>query len=201
MDDKTEELRDIFLSVSDEETVTESQTADRGSVADTTDDIDERLQSVVSEMCEEFTFRTSLDAETLAEVVQLFYDGCPDEEIADTLSTDSETVFYARMDMHLVHEDEPRGIDDATVEAVRDGYASGEDPETIAADCDHDVESIERTWTVIESRNRARRVSNRYRTAFEEILTDADLTVQFTADAHEDGLDDATAGAEVDVEF
>lgn len=203
MDEKTEELRDIFLSVSDEETVTESQTEARGSMTDSGGDVDDRLQRVITEMREEFSFRNDLGGDRLEDVVRLFYDGRDDEEIADTLDIDVETVFHARMDLHLVRDDELRaaGIDERTIDHVRERYAAGHEPGLIAEELECAVETVEHIWTVIETRNRARRVSNRYRTAFEEILTDADLTVQFTADAHRDGLDDATEGAEVDVDF
>lgn len=203
MDEKTEELRDIFLSVSDEETVTESQTDERGSMTDSDGDIGDRLRAVITEMREEFSFRTDLDVETLEEVIRLFYDGRDDEEIADALSIGNETAFHARMDLHLVHDDELQadGIGKATIDHVRERYAAGHEPSMIADQLECDANAVEHIWMVIETRNRARRVSHRYRTAFEEILTDADLTVQFTADAHEDGLDDATEGAEVDIEF
>ena len=36
---------------------------------------------------------------------------------------------------------------------------------------------------------------------FEEVLTDADISVRLTADARADGLDEATEDAEVDVDF
>jgi len=47
----------------------------------------------------------------------------------------------------------------------------------------------------------ARRTSYRFRTAFEEILTDADLSVRYTAAVREDGLEEATEDVEVDISF
>ena len=55
MDDKTEELRDIFLDVSDDETVTESQQDTHGSLA-SDDEIDARIADTVTRMREEFDF-------------------------------------------------------------------------------------------------------------------------------------------------
>ena len=64
-----------------------------------------------------------------------------------------------------------------------------------------DEAAVDRASAVVAAENRSRRVSHRFRTSFEEILTDADLTIRLTGGAHEDGLEEATEGAEVDVEF
>jgi len=48
MDEKTEELRDIFIDVTDEDTVTESQEETRGSLIDR-EGIRDRLEGVVDE--------------------------------------------------------------------------------------------------------------------------------------------------------
>jgi hypothetical protein len=71
----------------------------------------------------------------------------------------------------------------------------------IAGDLAADPIALKRAARAIDAEQRARRVSQRFRTEFEEILTDADIAVWLTADAQEDGLDDATDGMEVDVEF
>jgi hypothetical protein len=197
MDEKTEELRDIFLSVSDEETVTESQADERGSLTDEGGSVEQRLQEVLDQLREKFGFETDLDVESRCELVQLFYDDRTDEELADELGVDEETAVRARLELHLIREDEP-DIGEDVLDRLREDDA---DPEAVAAETDLDSTTVERAAAVIEARERSRRVSHRFRTAFEEVLTDADLMDQFAADAHDDGLDDATEGAEVDVEF
>jgi hypothetical protein len=212
MDEKTEQLRDIFLDVADEETVTESQQAGRGSLTTDESSVDERLLSVVEQVGEKFGLTTALDDEAYCRLVRSFYAGQTDEEIAEQLDREPDVVFHARMDLHLLRdEDWP---DDEATATIRERLA-GDDGETaidrdaaalvdisaLADTLDRDEQTVERAVAVVAASNRSRRVSHRFRTAFEEVLTDADLTVQFAADARDDGLDEATEGAEVDVDF
>jgi hypothetical protein len=203
MDEKTEELRDIFLDVADEETVTESQEEERGSLTGDEGAIEDRLGSVLEEMREKFTFTTDHTDEAYCRLVQLFYDGADDDGIADELSWTPGAVFATRMDLHLVRDDDPpvEAIDEGRLAAIQDRLDSGEAPDAIAGELGIDGVAVEQASALIEARNRSRRVSHRFRTEFEEILTDVDLTVQFTAETHDDGLDEATEGAEVDVDF
>lgn len=201
MDEKTSELRDIFLDVSDEETVTESQEEARGSVADTGETDDERLVATIDEMREKFEFETALSTEQLQQVVEGFYDGEDDDSVATTLSVSPETVFDARMDLHLVRDDDPPGVtaEEETWEQLRT------ETETATAELADELglsqSDITRLRAVIRANDRSRRVSNRFRTTFEECLTDVDLSTQLAAETQRDGLDEATEGAEVDVDF
>jgi hypothetical protein len=201
MDEKTEELRDIFLDVADDETVTESQEDARGSVADTGETDGERLVATIDEMREKFEFETDLSPAQLQPLVEAFYEGNDDETIAEELSVSPETVFEARMDLHLVRDEDPPAVsvDEKTWETV--GDRTGEDSEQLAADLDIDATAVEQLLAVIHANDRSRRVSNRFRTTFEECLTDADLSTQLAAETQRDGLDDATEDAEVDVDF
>lgn len=196
MDDKTEQLRDIFVEVADDETVTESQEESRGSLTQDRS-VDERLRGVIEQLRDRFAFETDWSVPEYQQLVRQFYDGQDDATIADDRPV--EAVFSARMDLHLVHDDDPPGIDESTLATIRE--RQGDDVESIETALGLDGTAVERALAVIETRNRARRVSHRFTTAFEEILTDADLSIQFAADAHEDGLEDATEGAEVDVDF
>lgn len=200
MDEKTEELRDIFLDVADDETVTESQEATRGSLIGDSEDVGERLRGVIASMREQFTFRTDLDDGGLETVVREFYDGVDDTDIADSVGGTEETAFWARLDLHLLRDEELAEMVDAA-ETVRTHHAEGATPDEVADALSLDEGTAERALGLVDAEARARRVSYRYRTAFEEILTDADMTVQFTADTHEDGLEGATEGAETNVEF
>jgi len=209
MDEKTERLRDLFLDVAEEETVTESQQVDRGTLATDATSVDERLLAVVDRMKEKFGFTTDLTEDQVCTVVRQFYAGSP--AVETDLEATEETVFFARMQLHLVRDSERP--DDAVTEAVvafLEGSAETTwehaSAETVAASlasgaADFAEDDLERAVAVALAEIRSRRVSHRFRTAFEEILTDADLTVQFTTDAHEDGLEGATADAEVDVDF
>lgn len=197
MDEKTEELRDIFLDVSEEETVTESQSEGRGSLTDEGGSVDDRLREVIDQLREKFGFEADLTDEQRCELVRLFYDDTEDAAIADDLGVAERTVFEARLELHLLRDEEP-AVDEAVASRLRETDAA---PATVAAEEGLDVEAVERAARVVEAEERSRRVSHRFRTAFEEALTDADLMGQFAADAQDDGLDDATEGAEVDVDF
>jgi len=201
MDEKTEELRDIFLDVADDETVTESQEDARGSVADTGETNDERLVATIDEMYEKFEFETDLSPAQLQQLVEAFYEGSDDEAIAEDLSVAPEAVFEARMDLHLVRDEDPpeASVDEEAWETVRE--RTGEEPDQLAADLDIDEGVVEKLLAVVRANDRSRRVSNRFRTTFEECLTDADLSTRLAAETQRDGLDDATEDAEIDVDF
>lgn len=198
MDEKTEELRDIFLDVADDDSVTESQEDDRGSLTDSGGSVDERLGAVLATLREKFGFETSLSTDQRRTLIRQFYDGVPDDELASVLETDTETVFRARMELHLVREDEPP-LEEAAVQTIRDN--PDREAAELATDLGTAVEMVERTRSVLSTEDRCRRVSQRFRTEYEEILTDSALTSQFAADAQDDGLDEATEGAETDVDF
>lgn len=196
MDDQTERLRDIFTDVADDDTVTESQAERRGTLATDEGAIDDRLADVIARMRERYDFAAALETESYVDIVRGFYDGQDDEALAATLDLDPETLLQARVDLHLV---EPADAGTVDLEAVRERAAEGADPEAAAAA--EGAEAPARVSLVLEALDRSRRVSQRFRSEFEEILTDADISVRLTADAQADGLEDATDDAEVDVDF
>ena len=197
MNDKTEQLRDIFIDVADEETVTESQHESHGSLATDEESVDARLQSVIDRLRDRFEVRTGLDDGQLCRLVRAFYAGDDDETIAAELGCSRNEVFQTRMDLHLVCEEELP--DEQLQSAIRAADSGATD--ALAAEFGIEATAVERAREVVAAVDRSRRVSHQFRTDFEETLTDADLSVQFTADAHEDGLEDATDGAEVDLQL
>ena len=209
MDEKTEQLRSIFMAVADDETVTESQEQGRGSLAGDEEAVDERLQSVIDRLREKFDVAFELTDERLIHVVREFYAGADDEEVAAALGCPARTVFETRTKLHLLRDDEPnpdladaiRELVDQTDEKSELEAVAETETERLAAELGVGVEAVERAVAAMRAGSRSRRASHRFRTAYEEVLTDADLTVQFAADAHEDGLAEATEGAEVDVDF
>ena len=197
MDEKTAELRDIFMDVTEEETVTEPQAEQRGSLL-RQESVDDRLREVVERMRERFAFTTALDTDALCTIIKEFYDGESDEAIATVLRVPREMVVDARMDLHLVRDADTAAVD---VSTLRDRLDVGDAVEEIAAELDTEPVTVKRAARAVDAEERARRVSQRFRTEFEEILTDADIAVRLTADTQEDGLEEATEGMEVDVEF
>lgn len=194
MDEKTEELRDIFLSVSDEESVTESQTESPGSLLGESGG---DLEEVLEQLREKFGFALSLADNERIELITKFYNGKDDSELAEELDLDKETVFDARMELHLLREEEPQ-VGEKTVDRIRESDKSAED---LAEEGGTTVEAIQRGRAVLDTRARSRRVSQRFRTAYEERLTDAELSAHLAVDTQEDGLDGATEGAETGVDF
>jgi hypothetical protein len=173
MDDKTAELRDIFLDATGGEgTVTERQAERRGSLVDVDDPetVDARLRDLVAAMRERYDFDTDFDPDAYVRLIRGFYDDETDAALADALGVDAETVAWARLDCHLIREAD-RG-DDAP-DAIRE--------RAVAAD------------------REATRANDRFRDAFAELLTDDDLSGRLASDSREDGLREATEDIETDV--
>ena len=223
MDDRTAELRDLFVETTGEEAVTESQTPARGSLSggDGDDAAAERLSALVGEMTDRYDFDSDLPEPDLCRVVRAFFD--PETESADPGSwsaaadvavaalldadADGEAVFRARMDLHLVADadrDAPVPYADlrALVSEADSGNGDGDDADaTLAAalDADADPATVRRYRRAAEADLASRRVNHRYRDAFADLLTDADLSTRLAADARRDGLEEATEDIETDV--
>ncbi len=201
MDEKTEELRDIFTDVADSDTVTESQETSRGSLLDRDESgVREALLDVVGQMRERYGFDTGLDDDAVVELVHAYYDGASDTEIADRLDVSRSTVVRARLDVHLFRpadRDAPFDRD-----ALRDRVLDDDPPSNadLADEFGVAPSTVRRYRRVIEAEARSRRVNQRYRQAFDDVLVDADLT-GITDGVREDGLEDATDGLESNVSF
>src|SRR6056297_2694288 len=142
VDRKTEELRDIFMDVAGDDTVTESQEESRGSLTDRPD-VDAALHDVVETLRDRYGFSTDLDDDALVELVELVYDDHTDAEIAAELDADVDAfeVFLARTDLHLVDDDdlpdETDLVDDGDPVAVlRETREDGLDAVAAAFDVD-----------------------------------------------------------------
>lgn len=205
MDRKTEELRDIFMDVAGDDTVTESQEESRGSLTDRPD-VETALRDVVETLRDRYGFSTDLDDDALVELVELVYDDHTDAEIAAELDADVDAfeVFLARADLHLVDDadlpDETDLVDDGgdPVATLRETREDGLD--AVADAFDVDERGARKAVLALEAIERSRAANDRYRDAFDDVLTDAALSTNLD-DAREDGLDEATEGMEVDVDF
>ncbi len=200
MDEKTEELRDIFLSTTGEDTVTETQERGRGSLA-TEGDVREQLQGVIEGMRSKLGFETDLSDEDLVTVVEAYYAGDSDTEIARELGDESmaKAVGRARLDLHIVRErdtDAPFDLED-----LRGMLEADRTNEEMADELDVSEATVRRYRRVLETQQERRRVADWYRGEFESILQDRDLAERLTSSLSETGLEDATEGQEVDVDF
>ena len=196
MNEKTEELRDIFTDVTDgEDTITESQEDTRGSLERDERSDEERLRSVVQQMRERYAFETPLSDDELITVARGFYDDRTDADLAAELAVDEDVIFDARLSLHLIDEDD---ADEVDLAVIRDRE---EDDAALAAEYDVSESQIRRHRRVAEAQTQSRTANDRYRDEFDSILADADITERMTTDVREDGLEDATEGMETDVDF
>jgi hypothetical protein len=196
MEEKTEELRDIFMDVTDEETVTESQEEGRGSLADdgAREPEPDCLRAVIQEMRERFEFSTELSDDDLVRVVEGFYGGEVDASIANDLDVSRDVVLRARLDLHLLRDrdtDAPFDLDELR-ELLDQDVTVGE----MAEQLDVSESTIRRYRRVVRAQNEARRVSDRFRAEFEDLFVDAELASTMTEEMKEDGLEEATEGME-----
>ncbi|MFB6094328.1 MAG: conditioned medium-induced protein 4 [Halanaeroarchaeum sp.] len=198
MDEKTEELRDIFMSVSDDASVTESQDETHGSLVGD-GDVEARLAEIVADMREAVGFETSLTDGELVTVVRGFYEGETDAAIAARLAdADPETVAEARLDLHLLRDaDEGAPI---PLEEVRAALADAS-VEAAAADLGLEADAVDWYRRVLATREEIRRVNDRYRDAFEDLLADRGLAERMTRDAQQTGLAGSLEGQETDTQL
>ena len=205
MDDKTEELRDIFLSVSDSETVTERQEGGRGSLR-SDEAVRADLRAAIERMGEDLGFETPLPVAALVTIVEQYYDGASDAEIAGEIDdalpdgVDPESaVARARLDLHIVREeDRDRPVSLDRLDELR---AEDRSVDTLAAEFDASTDEIRFACAVLDTEHERRRVADRYREAFEDALQDRDLAERLTSSLEETGLEEATADQEVDVDM
>ena len=200
MDDKTAELRDIFIDATGSDTATESQEESPGSLTDESEvDTAERLPALIATMRERYEFDAGLDDAALERVVRGFFEGETDADLADALDVAAATVFDARTDLHLVREadrDAPFDLAELRAMAV-EGVPLDERAERL----DADEATVRRYGDVIDADQESTRANDRFRDGFAELLTDSDLSGRLASDAREDGLREATEDIETDVSF
>jgi hypothetical protein len=194
MDDKTRELRDIFIDVSGEETVTERQREERGSLADADDDtVRRRLRDLVGDLQDHHDFETDLPVDAYCTLIRGFYDGDDDAELAARLDVSEAVAVDARLDCHL--------FDDRDFDSPLADADLSRDDRVLAAEHDATTAAVAHYRRAVEAKAASQRVSRRFRDAFEELLTDADLAANMTEEVKDDGLDEAAEDIETDVSF
>ena len=200
MDEKTERLRNLFMDITEESTVTERQEQSRGSLTPT-EKADERLESVIKEMSERYEFTTTLSVEQLIGVVRGYFDDRSDAEIARDLGDASlgKTVSRARIDLHMLREsDTDAPFDLKGLRKLLDRDAS---VEKCADELDVSASTIRRYRRIVDAQREKQRVQDRFYEEFENILTDRELSDRLAREIREDGLEDATEGMESNVSF
>lgn len=196
MDDETAELRDLFLDVADGDTVREPGAAERGSLLDLPT-VRDRLADIVRELDEGDELTADLDRSRLLDLIIAVYDGASDAAIADELDVEPAVVARARLDCGLVRNSDLDVPDRDAIDACLDDA----DP----ADC---AALLGRDRTTVERYARARRIVRQRSDGppstvnrIERAFADTDLSAQRTAGIRDDGLREAAADIETDVEF
>ncbi len=204
MGERTDELRDLFESVTGTTEVTERQRRPRGTLSA---DRETRaaLAAEIEQMQGELGFEIDLPVPALTTLLEGFYDGQDDAAIAETVTEahdvtlDRAAVVRARLDLHLVrNEERPPSAAEADLGALA---REETDVESVAGAHDVAPETVERWLAVRETMAERRRVADRYRQAFESQLADRDLAERLTASLEETGLDGAVADQEVDLDM
>ncbi|WP_418282927.1 hypothetical protein [Halorubrum sp. DTA98] len=207
MDEKTENLRDVFIDATGSDTVTERQSESRGSLVDRDDDaVADRVSELIAAMRDRYEFATALDDDAYERVVYGYFDADSedghdpverDAALAAAIGVDEETVRDARLDLHLVDEaDRDAPFEYATLKRL---LAEGRSVEECAAALDAEPPVVERYVDVARADAASTRANGRFRDEFRDLLTDAEIEGSHASGAREDGLRDATEDIDTDV--
>lgn len=198
MDEKTETLRDIFISVADDATITERQEESPGTLTGSSS-VDDRLATLITRMRSHHNFASTLDDEALISLAREVYAGSTDADLAVEHDVSIDEIRQARFDLHLVF-DVDREVS-ASFDALRSAFASGATATDLQEEFDLSTAEAERAHVVLEVEREMRQTNYRFRDEFDELLDDGDLEEQLSDAVTDDGLADATEGLEVNTSF
>ncbi|MFC7324859.1 hypothetical protein ACFQMF_09740 [Halorubrum rutilum] len=228
MDEKTAELRDIFVETTGSDTVTERQAESPGTLTDRDEAaVAERVRELVAAMRERYDFSTPLDDATYARIARGRFELDDDAAIAAALAAgddavrapdevggdgsepvdapepvdvDPDTVRDARFDLHLVR-DADREVDDAEFDyaALKSLTAEGRSIVDCAEALGTDPDVVAKYARVARVDLTSTRANDRFRDEFRDLLTDAEIEGTHAESAREDGLKEATEDIETDV--
>ncbi|ELZ40617.1 hypothetical protein C463_14955 [Halorubrum californiense DSM 19288] len=230
MDEKTADLRDLFVDATGSESVTERQAEEPGTIVDRDDEaVDDAVRDLVAAMRDRYGFSTPLDDAAYALVARGRFDGADDAAIAaaireeteaadgdderedeedsavDPDGVDAATVRRARLDLHLVRETdrEVETDDDAdppfAYADLKQLTAAGNSIVECAEELGAEPDVVAKYAAVARVDLTATQANDRFRDAFRDLLTDADIEGSLASDAREDGLREATEDIETDV--
>ncbi|TKX80510.1 hypothetical protein [Halorubrum sp. SD626R] len=220
MDEKTAELRDIFVETTGSDTVTERQAESPGTLTDRDEAaVAERVRELVAAMRERYDFSTDLDDATYARIARGRFELDDDASLAAVLAAgddavrapdegdgpesvdiDPETVRDARFDLHLVR-DADREVDDAEFDYadLKSLTAEGRSIVDCAEALGAEPDAVAKYARVARVDLTSTRANDRFRDEFRDLLTDADIEGNHAETARDDGLKEATEDIETDV--
>ena len=219
MDEKTSELRDLFVETTGSDTVTERQAASPGSLTDRDEAaVDEQVRELVAAMRERYDFSTDLDDATYARIARGRFEEDDDEAIAAAVSAaaddetaadeatpdapadvDAATVRDARLSLHLVC-DRDRDTGDVPFEyaEIKRLTAAGRSIVDCADALDADPDTVAKYARVARVDLTSTRANDRFRDGFRDLITDAEIEGSHAETARNDGLEAATEDMETD---
>jgi hypothetical protein len=201
MNERTEELRELFVETTGAEEVTADQEEGPGELSDAAaaTDAREQVRELVERMRERYAFDSELDPAQLTEVVLGFHADEDDVALAETLGVAEEDVFTARMDLHLLRAEDreaPFPFDELRELVVEDVPLAER-----AEQLDAEEATVERYSRVAEAELRSTRANHRFVDEFADLLTDADLSDSHAATARESGLAEAAEDIETNTQL
>lgn len=224
MDEKTAELRDIFVETTGSDTVTERQAESPGTLTDRDEAaVAERVRELVAAMRERYDFSRALDDATYARIARGRFELEDDAAIAAALArgdaglggdeededggdapepvdVDPDTVRDARFDLHLVR-DADREVDDAPFDYadLKSLTAEGRSIVDCAEALGAEPDAVAKYARVARVDLTSTRANDRFRDELRDLLTDAEIEGNHAETAREDGLREATEDIETDV--
>jgi len=223
MDEKTSDLRDLFVETTGSGTVTERQAESRGTLTDRDDAvIDERVRELVAAMRERYDFSTDLDDATYARIARGRFEKDDDEAVATALDEKREADGDdERSEAGLARKPHPSSTRDRPRRAVRppprpreadrevddDAFdyadlkrltAEGRSIVECADALDADPDAVAKYARVARVDLTSTRANDRFRDEFRDLLTDADIEGSHAETARNDGLEEATKDMETD---
>jgi len=215
MDEKTSDLRDLFVETTGSGTVTERQAESRGTLTDRDDAvIDERVRELVAAMRERYDFSTDLDDATYARIARGRFEKDDDEAVATALDEKREADGDdERSEAGAGSKPHPSSTRDRPRRAVRPpprprGRPRGRrrrvrlrGPEAAdrrggrsiveCADAlDADPDAVAKYARVARVDLTSTRANDRFRDEFRDLLTDADIEGSHAETARNDGLEE-----------
>jgi|AntDeeMetagen681_2_1112603.scaffolds.fasta_scaffold07182_2 hypothetical protein len=194
-------LTDIFMDVSQgAESTTETQEEQRGSWQPSgNSDAEANIRETIAEMRDRYGLRTKLSDEQLVTLVQAFFEGAGDTEIARGIGDASldKTVTRARLGLHLFRESDTQA--DFDIEALRDCHEDG----CSGAECARQIgigkSTANRYRRIFEAKAEAEHVAHEYHDRFQQYCRGENIDAEFEPDYFSnDGLADAVADAGAD---
>ena len=199
MDEKTAALRDIFVDLTEAETVTEQQEESPGTIAG---EETRRAQahSTIADLRDRYPFESPFSTDELIDIAIGYFEGRSDDEVAGAMDVEPSQVRQARYHLHLLNEEDHAvevDLDALRTHLPKDGSVD-DLGQVITSPSDA---ALEQAVQVVTTERAMRQANYRFRDELRDLLGDGDLADQLSESVKADGLEDATEGLETTTSF